>query len=249
MESLKWQLIVNSLERISYRKAVKSVLAGTTISSFMPNRIGEYAGRVLFLKDKNKGNGSVLALFGSLFQIMATLLLGVPFALYFNFNWPFLNPTIMATVIVAFTGILALTYLAVTKEWDILKSISVYIRFLNLIDSIKGISHRLSAQLFGLSLFRFLLYSAQLSVLLFSLTNNLDFFTILTASITTFLLITIIPSFLLADLGVREAVALVVFSQLGINEFTIVASTFAIWLINLAFPAIIGAIIISLQRK
>ncbi|MES2881569.1 MAG: lysylphosphatidylglycerol synthase domain-containing protein, partial [Bacteroidota bacterium] len=46
IEALKWQLSVAGIQRILFVQAYKAVLAGVTFSVSMPNRIGEYLGRV-----------------------------------------------------------------------------------------------------------------------------------------------------------------------------------------------------------
>lgn len=249
IESYKWYLTAKFVEPISFKKAIACIFAGTTISSFMPNRIGEYAGRVLFLKDDNKARGSILALYLSLFQISATLLIGIPASLYFNSKWLFVNQTYLIAAIIAYSILLVGSFILANSNFRTFSQSQFYIRLQNLIGTILKLPIKLSVQLTALSLVRFSIYSLQLSILLTAIVGTPLTVSVLLASITTFLLVTIIPSFLLADLGIREAVALIVFSQIGINEFVIVASTFVIWLINLALPATIGALIISLRQK
>ena len=54
IESIKWRLVVSSNNSISILKAVKGVLVGQTFAFFTPNRIGEYAGRTLYLEEGKK---------------------------------------------------------------------------------------------------------------------------------------------------------------------------------------------------
>ena len=54
MESIKWKVVVANTNPISFTKAIKSVLVGQAFAFFTPNRIGDFAGRVLFLKTEHK---------------------------------------------------------------------------------------------------------------------------------------------------------------------------------------------------
>ena len=54
LEARKWQVILKKLERISFFTAFKAVLSGLTLSLNTPNRIGEYGGRILYVKDGNR---------------------------------------------------------------------------------------------------------------------------------------------------------------------------------------------------
>ena len=60
--------------------------------------------------------------------------------------------------------------------------------------------------------------------------------------------LTAIPTITLAELGVREVVAITIFSVISDIEIGMVATTFAIWLINLAAPAILGTVFILQTR-
>ncbi|HHH50470.1 MAG TPA: hypothetical protein ENK52_05790 [Saprospiraceae bacterium] len=49
-ETLKWQMLIQKFEQLSFFKTFKAILAGVTFAIFTPNRVGEYGGRVLFVK-------------------------------------------------------------------------------------------------------------------------------------------------------------------------------------------------------
>ena len=53
LEILKWQNLVEFIQKISIGEATKQVLGALTAALFTPNGIGEYAGKALFF-DKTK---------------------------------------------------------------------------------------------------------------------------------------------------------------------------------------------------
>ena len=54
IETWKWKLAIRKVQQVSLLKAFKAVLSGVSFSTTTPNRVGEYAGRVLFLDDGNR---------------------------------------------------------------------------------------------------------------------------------------------------------------------------------------------------
>ena len=61
--------------------------------------------------------------------------------------------------------------------------------------------------------------------------------------------VSVIPSFALAEWGVRGSMALLFIVPLGGQPTQIVAATVALWLVNVAVPAASGAVITMLRRK
>jgi hypothetical protein len=48
IEARKWQYLIAPIYSISFARAFKAILSGVSFSVTMPNRIGEYLGRVLY---------------------------------------------------------------------------------------------------------------------------------------------------------------------------------------------------------
>jgi hypothetical protein len=59
-----------------------------------------------------------------------------------------------------------------------------------------------------------------------------------------FFLITIIPTYALAEIGIRGTVAVTIFSVYGISSLPVLSAALLIWIINLAIPALIGTLIL-----
>ncbi|MEO9004181.1 MAG: hypothetical protein ABI288_05570, partial [Ginsengibacter sp.] len=50
-EARKWQVLLKPLQKMSFFRAYKSVLSGLALSLNTPNRMGEYGGRILYVKE------------------------------------------------------------------------------------------------------------------------------------------------------------------------------------------------------
>ncbi|MEN9340374.1 MAG: hypothetical protein RIQ62_1686, partial [Bacteroidota bacterium] len=65
IEALKWRALLRDIEPISFSLALQSVLTGLSISILTPNRIGEYMGRILYLRNKHKMKALPVQIVGS----------------------------------------------------------------------------------------------------------------------------------------------------------------------------------------
>jgi hypothetical protein len=85
LEAVKWKYLIKKTEPISFSIALKSVLSGVSISIFTPNRVGEFAGKVFYLKTAEKVKATVASFIGSSLQLLVTILTGVLAAIvYYN---------------------------------------------------------------------------------------------------------------------------------------------------------------------
>jgi hypothetical protein len=76
IEALKWRYLIRKIEQISFAKALKAILAGLSVSTFTPNRIGEFLGRVFILQKANPWKAIFISILCSMSQLMITLLIG-----------------------------------------------------------------------------------------------------------------------------------------------------------------------------
>ena len=59
-----------------------------------------------------------------------------------------------------------------------------------------------------------------------------------------FFVLAIVPSFALADLGIRGKFSTELFNLYSSNTIGIIGTTFGIWFINLFVPALVGSLLI-----
>jgi len=250
LEALKWQLSVATIHRLSFLKSFKAVLSGVAFAVTTPNRIGEYVGRMMYMPEGKRLKVIAVTIIGSLSQILVTLWLGVAGVIWFGkeliSKWPYMEPwfwwIIAALIFVA--GILTLFYFNVAA---IERSIERRIKrasWLYLIEAIQDFGMQRLGVLLLLSLARYLVFAIQY-VLLFRLFEVhvpvADLFWIISV---VFLILAIIPSIALAELGVRGEVSLQIVGLLTTNSLGIILTSVAVWFINLVVPALAGSILI-----
>jgi len=251
LETIKWLFLLRPLETVPLKKATKGILAGLTISLFTPNRVGEYAGRVMVVQKGKRIYAIFATLMGSLSQwivlwiggVVAYLLGGIPIDLH----------PIYLILAVFLGGLLVLMY------WNMAVVVRVFARFSwtrkwgnRLIESV--FRHYHSSELFlvlGLSLLRYLTYSLQYVFLLWFFGVEFTLLQHLSSVGVIFLLQTGLPIPPSTGLVVRGNLALWVFGfWVGIETYnlSILAATFSLWIINVLFPALLGALVLLRMR-
>ena len=76
LEALKWQQLTKKLEQFSFLTAFKSVLAGCSVTMLTPNRVGEYGGRIMYVKEDNRIAAIPITMLGGISQLFLTIILG-----------------------------------------------------------------------------------------------------------------------------------------------------------------------------
>ncbi len=243
IESYKWKLITAQIEKIDLKKASRAVYAGICVGNLAPGRATEFLAKIHFFKAENRISITVLHFLNGMFQLSITVLFGI-LALLLRSNDTGNNETLQwislslsAVVMLAF--VLALFNINSIMNW-------MYKRF----SKQKGEAVHLSwgngllLKLFALSFIRYFVFSFQFVLLLnvFQLqTNGIYLFTGISIY---FLFTTIIPMFSIIEAAVRTAIALIVFSDLGISNASLAVVAILLWLINIVFPSIVGYIIL-----
>lgn len=250
LEAVKWKMLLQKIEPVPFRKAFASTLSGIAFSLVTPNKIGDFAGRILYLDNKNKLRAAIATLISNLSQTIVTYLFGIAGLIYFNVvypgNWQLL--ALIAALLSA--GLLLFLYLRIdliagwaeNRPW--LRKVIISIRIL------KRYSKMELLQLLVISCLRFCVYNLQFLVLANVLGAGIPWAPGFLVSGLMFWMITVIPSIFLADLGVRGYVAGLLFTDtaMATNSMAILAGSYMIWLLNLVIPAIIGSLLLLTIR-
>lgn len=246
MEAKKWESLVNHLEQTSFNRAYRAVLAGVTVSLFTPNRVGEFGGRILALERKNRVQGIFASLLGSFSQLLITLLMGLmllPFYLYWQpDNLQELFSTFTFFFVTGVVIILALAvYFNTAKIILWMKRKLKYRKMLRFISFVSGYSKKELFRIFLLSFLRYLVFGLQFMFILRFFNVQIPFGQMFTGIALVYLILAVVPTVALTEVGVRGSVALFILGAFTPLTAQIVMSTALLWIINLALPALVGA--------
>jgi hypothetical protein len=241
IETLKWKVITQPLEKISFSKAWQSVWTGVCIGNLTPGRLGEFAGRILFFAPENRAKVATSHFVSGITQLIITIVSGCTGLLVFSgvVNTGFFIVTIAGEIILLAILVVALVRLNKVLTW------LIRVSFLKKFD-FEGLSFdkNLLSKLLSLSALRYFVFSFQFYLLLHCCDIFGSFFEITAAIAIMYLLLSTIPMISFVEVGVRAYVAVLLFKSFEVNEWQLSAIATLLWLINIAVPSLIGYIFI-----
>jgi uncharacterized membrane protein YbhN (UPF0104 family) len=255
LEARKWQMLVKPLQKISFLRAFSAVLSGVSFSINTPNRIGEYGGRVLYLKNnRSKLKAIAATMVGSFSQLIVTIIFGLIGLMYYISKFTLVKgdnlfvhgfwEKILLGVLTVICVLIILLYFRL----QIIVAIFEKIPFLRKARVFIQIIVRYSAgdleRLLLLSACRYMVFSAQYLILLDSLGVEMHWWQGFLMNAVIYLVMALVPTIAIAELGLRGKVSLYFMGLLSANSPAIIAATVGIWCINLLLPAILGSVLL-----
>ena len=241
LESRKWQLLASVLQPCGFFDSLRQVLWGLQMGMITPGKVGEPIGKATLMKKGNRTQAFVLSVEGSVLQNIVIAIGGLV-AFVISGKSLMLNNNIVnylcENIIFMLTGVVLLLC-AIYISFRIFKETAFVKRIVSSIQIVKKTDAKLLTRLFILTTARYLVFSFQLWLMLnfFGVASLAEHIALVPVY---YFIITIIPSFALADLGIRSSVALFVFGIISNDVAAIVSSIFLVWTFNLAFPALAG---------
>jgi hypothetical protein len=249
IEAKKWQISVASIHPINFTKAFKAILSGVSFSVTMPNRIGEYLGRILYLPEGNRLKSISVTLVGSISQLYVTIISGTAGVIFLKrqlIEHHILNEIIYRFAVAGFgLAILLLTliYFRIAFLERLFERWIKNSQYLYLIESLRTFNVQLLVRLWLLSFLRYLVFLVQY-FLLFSLFDiNLPAIIVWSVVSVLFLILAIVPSIALVEVGLRGEISLRLMAMFTSNGLGVGLTTVTIWFINLVLPAIVGSVL------
>lgn len=253
VEAIKWRILIDKIEKISILRALRAVFSGITVSTFTPNRIGEYAGRVFCLEQANRIQAALITVLGSMTQLFTTILFGSIGILFltkhqdwFNTSYPFFyNNIFWISLAIIFVNLfLFYLYLNLAIITEKLKSLSWFDRIKDYIVVFKYYTQRELLKILGFSILRYIIFTTQFFILLRLFDVSISYHdAIILISVMLFVL-TFIPTIGITEISTRGYLAVLLIGILSNNELGILAATIVLWIINLIIPAFIGTLFI-----
>lgn len=257
IESVKWKIAVASVQPVSMFRAFKAVLAGVSISLSLPNRIGEYLGRVLYLEPTQRVRAISVTVVASFSQLIVTVMMGFwglllarPVMLSQG-GWAIQTWWIAVGVVVLIAILMLLLYFNISflNRWlqqKLLDSSSKWpLRFKGWLAALDSCDAAILRVLLSLSVLRYVVFVAQyyLAYQFFGVHFNMHQLFIIVS--LTFLTLAAVPTFAAPELALRGAVGIFIAKWFTMQTAEVVLALLLIWITNLILPAIIGALLIT----
>ena len=251
LEAGKWKLLLRKIEPIGWLLAIRSVMTGVTVSFLTPNRVGEFAGRVMHLRSGYRIKAAIASVIGSMNQLLITVIaggVGLMLSLnnYLNDNDP-LRMVLMFLIAIAIVSLL-FSYFRIrvlsslSQNFYFLRKLSLYTRIFEIY------SFAELRKITVMSALRYVVFTFQfwLALGIFGVELHVGETFRLVSMI--YLVIAVVPTIALSELTVRGSVALYFLTPVAGNSAGILAGSTLIWLVNLAIPALVGALAVFYFR-
>lgn len=255
LEAFKWKHLTSEFAPSSLLRALRSVWIGSFYTLFTPNRIGDGAGRLHLMPEGNASRATWAFLNGSVAQTLVTLSAGsTALALAASFVssedelwWkaaPLVAVPVWLITVIALLLYLEPGWLRMLKEFFSGES---WIG--KRLHTLQAYTRRQNAATLMISTLRYATFSCQFIFVLKAFGFAGNEWEVLMRIALIYLATTIIPTIALAELGLRESMAVLFLPAAGIAAGDAFSATLILWGINLLLPSIFGAIFFAQLRQ
>ncbi len=244
LEALKWWILLQRVEKTSFRAAYSGVLAGVSLGFALPAQLGDTAGRVLSLRDGKRSSAIGASLVSGGMQFYVALVMGtVAWAHHLSLvpdraspagRWLLVLLGMLSLGGVVF-GLIRMRLVHWLSGRAGLNRFATYWNVAGLYSD-REIALALLVATARYGVFAIQFYLAMRIVGIHMVPD------VAASGIgLVFLVKTVTPAFnLLSDLGVREAAALWVFAPFGPSVQVLITATLLLWFTNILMPVLIG---------
>ena len=255
IEANKWRYALWNEYKLSFSKAIQSTFLGVCVSFIFPNRVGDFLGRGFALPQGYALKGAAATVVGNISQLIVTVIMGIVgggYMLLFHY-YQAMNPIvlILGLLLIGLMLILFLyLYFNVAKIYNLCKKIG-WLQQTNWVEKLCFFQNYTPMELLNILLFslgRYIVFVVQMFLAFCCFDVSMPVLPFVMMTCVYFFLTSLIPTWVLSELGVRASVALllyvnssVILSASGVNEVSIVAATTFLWMLNVVVPALIGS--------
>lgn len=248
LETIKWHLLIAKAEPTTFGDALKGVLSGVTLNIVTPNQLGDFIGRVIYLKNTDKVKGTLVTVIGHTAQVIMTLAFGIYGLLYFSQYKQVISGQQYAWFCIS---LLALIIIAVWGYFNmhIIARVKTSTRIRKYLDVFGQYDRKELFRLLFLSLVRYMVFVSQYYLLAQVFSINVSAVQAFWCIVAAICVQSFAPSFLLIELGMRGVSALWFFSIFTTQVAPVLLATYTLWIINAMLPGLLGLFFILRWRS
>lgn len=250
LEAHKWKRLLRSDYLLKESRAFAATASGVTVSVLTPNRVGEFAGRMLYVPIEHRDKAVAMSLAGSFSQLIITFVVGTFCGAWYFYvegysdvKWSFLIGLACVFAVINIYYRLANSE-KLFERWKHNATLTKIRRALG------GLSKPILTEALIWSGIRYVVFSVQLGLLLYGL---LDFYhsgfvvRLFYMVPLYFFFQTMVPTIALSEIGVRGMLLSTLFIDVAPEADLVLTSTL-LWLINIVVPALMGGLFLLTLR-
>lgn len=234
LETYKWYVLQFTTTNHGFYQSWKNVMKGVAYSLFIPQQLGDMAGKFDRTTATQKLGIGVLSLYGGFVQSFMAFAGGMVGVIYL------FKPALymcLFMVIVLVLMVLCLYFMVEIIHW--VKKILPY-QFLHALSF--SMSKKQILLINAIALLRYAVFVVQFSLILQFFSVSINKWVEISAIMLTYFGKTFIPALnILSDVGTREFAALWSFSFTSVSPSIVFIASMLIWCINILIPMLLGA--------
>jgi len=237
-EIKKWQVLVGSLLKTTFKTATRQTLGALTASLLTPNRIGDYGAKALFYHPKDRTKIVLANLFGNAIQMLITIIFGVIGLLLLTKDYK-LPIKFEYLLNIGLATIVCSIILYRVSSLNFFKKTTTKLHHFTLV--LKQLSQKIKYTILILSVFRYLVFSFQFYFIIILFGVDIAYIKAMIFITTMYLLSSIVPSIFIFDVVIKSSVAVYLFGLIHIDALPILCTTTLMWILNFVLPSCIGS--------
>lgn len=245
LESIKWKIQINPIEKISNWKSFLSIFTGMTAGMFFPNRMGNFLGRIFMLEKGDRIKAAMVTIVGGMAQMIATVSIGLIASIFYVKKYLviicFASVLVIITLLLIYFNIHLLKYFQILIPKKFKEKTEEYLEVFTLYKKTELL------KILIISFVRYFLYTFQFVLLIWAFGVPLTYFNAMIPISLTYLAMMIVPFITITEIAVRGSVSIMIFEKWlimnGINStfgMMVFSASSLLWIFNIAIPAIIG---------
>jgi uncharacterized membrane protein YbhN (UPF0104 family) len=248
LETLKWRLLVQKNENITFTEALQGVLSGVALNMITPNQLGDFVGRVIHLKKLDKVRGTLITVIGHTAQVIMTAAFGLCALTWFLLYNQTITEQQSNTAYLILLVLVILTIAAyLNMAW--LSKLKITAKIKPYLDVFKLYKRSELVQILMVSFLRYIIFLSQYYCLLLLFRVDVTFAQGMACIIATLCAQSFVPSFILVEVGMRGASALWFFGMFTAVVTPVLLTAYSLWIINLMIPGLVGLVFIIKWRQ
>jgi len=254
-EAAKWQMMLRQHINLPIAKAIMMIFSGISFSIATPNRVGEFIGRVLHLPKELRVQATGYTFIGNFAQLIVTCVAGsIGFGLIAGdlATGSLAQFKVIVCLLVylapMFTFLLLFIYFKAGVFFNWLSKIKFLQRWEHKLIQLSALSTSLLLNVLFWSVLRYAVFLLQYWLMFRLIGLALDFQQTAMAMSTVLLVLSILPTISLVELGLRWQISILVFAPYTANIFGLTMGITLIWILNMIVPAGFGAISILVKN-
>ena len=248
LESRKWQLLVSAIKPLTFFRAYKAVLSGVSFSVALPNRVGEYIGRMMYQPEGSRLKIISLSVVGGLAQLLVTVAFGTVGLVVLKKEILVAYPQLVLWFQFLLYGLLfalaaiALFYFNVSMVVGFFSRWLSNHHFLYLVEALKNFNVAFLSKILFLSSIRYGVFLAQYVILFHFFNVDVPVLTVIPVMSVVFLALAVVPSIALLEVGLRGEISLALMGLFSTNSLGTGFTSVTVWALNLVIPAVVGTL-------